>query len=409
MGQRTRQIYQTDLLYVGPTGSNSATGKHFSLAPFFGITGTFTSLNAPAGRSTAEIVSGDNLIAELYRVQSVNWTANKNLTDVNQFGELSAIDRIPLQPPTVTISFDYLVANLINESLIGLNVSSVGSAAAGISCISGLLAGTQSPKNIFIKTVAEGSDAADNNSLSYNILAFGNAFLSSYSSQASVGNFPTASVSFDALNLNGDSIGGSTSGVVIPAVNPTDGTAITGFYYNLPSGLTSYNDAGLSANQGISVLRPGDITLSLGVNDAGDTFFNPTDIKLQSYNFSFNFNQEDLNQLGSKYAYAKVPRFPLLATLQVEAIAGDFVTGKLTEIVGNNSNFNPTITMRKPSDPNTIIARLQIKNAKLDAQSSSLAIGSNKTFSMTFNAQAGGPQDLTKGIFLSGITVNATL
>lgn len=396
---RTRQIYQTDLVYVGPSGNNPATGKHYD--------GSNVDWNVDEITDTTPAQFGPpetNLIQPLFRVQRASWNATKNLTDVNQFGELSAIDRVPLQPPTVQLTFDYLLANLANEHRLGFTVSKNGDTTE-VSFISGILAGTSNPKNYFLKTAAEGSDAIDNNSLVYNVIAIGNGFLSSYSVQAAVGSFPTASVTVDALNVNGDAFNSTTSGYIIPAVRQSDGTQIIGWKYQLPTGVTSLLNSPLTTNKGISALRPGDIQLSLGLAAQGESYFDPNDIKVQSFNLSFDLAQEDLNKLGSKYAFAKVPTFPVNTTLQVEAIAGDFTTARLVEIISGNTSYNPSITMYNAGGTldSDKIAKFTVKNAKLDTQASDLSIGQNKTFSMTFNAQIGGPQQIDAGVFASGI------
>ena len=386
---KTRNIYQIELGYVGPTGSRSATGSHVVDTAQFGNTGA---LAATSG----------NYVAELYRVQRAGWNAQKNLTDVNQFGELAAIDRIPLNPPTVQFNIDWLVSNFVNEKLIGMYVADQNNAEA--SAVSGIIAGNTSPKNYFLKVVSEGSDAIDNAATNYDVLAIGNGFLSSYTAQGAVGSFPTASVTIDALNVKTDSFSSAVPGWPIPAVNPVDGQRITGHWYKLPAGLTSVNDAALTANLGISALRPGDINLDLGIGE-GDTFYAPTDLKVQSYNISFNFNQEDLSKLGTKYAFAKVPVFPVTASLQVEAFVGDLQTGNLVDIVADNRSFNPSITITHPTNPNQVICKYILKNAKLDTQASDLSIGSNRSLSLTFNSQIGGPESVTAGLFFSGITV----
>ena len=230
-------------------------------------------------------------------------------------------------------------------------------------------------------------------------------FISSYTSQGSVGNFPTVTVAIDALNIQADQFSSALPGVPIPAVNPTDGTPITGHWYRLPSGLTSQNDATLTQNLGISALRPGDIVLDLDLNSQGDTFFAPGDLKIQSYNVSFNLNQEDLNQLGSKYAFAKVPTFPVSCSMQIESLVGEFATGNLINMVDDNRSFNPTITIYSPGSRTNVIAKYTLKNAKLDNQSSNLSIGQNKALSLTFTSQIGEPSQLTAGLFASGITV----
>lgn len=391
MSSRQRQIYQSDLLYVGPTGNYAGTGQLSSLQPWNG---------APINVNT--MMSGDSLIYELFRVQSANYSFTKTLTDVNQFGELAAVDRIPLEQPSVNLSFNYLLSNFINEKLLGLTIVTAGN-TQDINVLSGILNSETDGKNFFIKSTSEGTDAVDNSQTTYNVIALGNAFLASYTSQGAVGGFPNADVTIEALNIQSDQIT-NTTGALTPSVRPSDGSITTGYFYRLPTGLTSYNDLGLTANQGISTLRPGDITFNLGLG-AGDGFYDPSDIKIQSYNLSFNLNRENLSKLGSKYAFAKVPVFPVQATMRIDAVVGDFQTGNLTRIVTDNRSFNPTVTITKPDDSATVICQYKLKNAKMDNYEISSAIGSNKSVSMTWTAQLGGPNDLTKGAFFSGVVL----
>lgn len=384
---RIRQIYQTDLLYVGPTGARPATGA--------------LTQNSVWGNMASAANGTGSFIAELFRVQRADHNWNASLTDVNQFGELAAIDRVSLEPPTVGLTFSYYLSNLINESLIGLTVNKAGDATQ-VSCLSGILNATTDQKNYFIKTVGEGNDAIDYNPSTYDVISFGNGYMSSYTAQGSVGNFPTADVTIAALNAQMQSVTHS-AGATTPAVFQADGTQVTGWGYSLPTGLTSYGNTPLTNNQGISVLRPGDITLSLGLG-AGDGFATESDIKAQSFNISVSTNQEDLNKLGTKFAFAKVPRFPVSATLTVNALVGDHQTGSLIEIVNNNKDFNPSINIVKPGT-STTICNYQLKGAKLESQDFSSSIGANKSVNFTFTTQIGGPQDTTHGLFLSGITV----
>lgn len=390
MASRTRMIYQTDIVYCGPSGNAAATGSHFSLAQY----NTIQSLTG---------FSGANLVAELYRIQKADYGWNKALENVNQFGELGAIDRIALRQPTVNLSLSWLLANLVNESLIGFDVNSVGDTQQ-VTCISGILAGVTSPKNFFIKVVAEGNDAISSNT-AYNVIAIGNGFIDSYTAQGAVGGFPTADLTIAALNIQGDSIGVSTTtGAIIPAVNLSNGATIPGWFYNLPTGLSTTRGVPISATNtlGLSALRPGDISVTLGLAPGDCTIVDPTDIKIQSFNFSFNLNQEDLLKLGSKFAYAKVPRFPVDATLTVSALAGDITTGNLTNILNNNGNFNPTVIMNLPGT-STPVAAFSLKGAKLESEEVTSSIGSNKQVNLRFSTQISGPQATAQGVFLSGV------
>ena len=49
----------------------------------------------------------------------------------------------------------------------------------------------------------------------------------------------------------------------------------------------------------------------------------------------------------------------------------------------------------------------RMKGLKIDSQSFSSSIGSNKTVDLTFSTQIGGPKDTANGIFMSGIGFNS--
>jgi len=385
---RLRQIYQTDLLYV-TSGCTPASGQ-LSDSSQWG--------------NPLSFASGASFVSELFRIQKIDNSWTKKLRPVEQFGQLGQLDRVTIDPPEVSLSFSYLLSNLVNENLLGFQVSNAGNPNP-VSCLSGILSSATDDKNYFIKTVAEGSDAISTNPSSYSCISFGNGFVGNYTSQGSVGSFPTVDVSVVALNSQAQSITQGTP-VMTPAVFPANGTNITGWFYQLPTGTTSFNNVGLTNISGLSVLRPGDINLNLSsIMNAGDGYFAPTDIKIQSYNLSFNLNLEDLQQLGSKYAYAKVPKFPVEATLSVTALAGDLQTGSLVEIVNNNLSFNPSITINQPNTT-TPVVYYQLRNAKLDSQASSMNIGTNKTITLSFMTTIGGPSDTVNGVYMSGITAN---
>lgn len=383
---RNRQIYQSDLMYVGPTGAQPATGKHFSLAPYGVI------------KSDPQIASGQNWVAELFRVQTANYSFNKALRDVNQFGELAAIDRITIDQPTVSLDFSYYVANLTNEKNIGLHIST----GSQVSAISGILNATTDTKNYFIRTVGEGDDVVGLVETDSAVVGIGNGFISSYTAEGSVGNFPTATVRVEGLNFE---VTAANSGVRIPAVNPADGNPVTGWYYALPDGTQNRDGATINSSSAfLSVLRPGDIVLNLGIA-SGDGVILESDMKTQSYSLGFDLRRTDLNKLGSKFAFTKVIDFPVTATMTVNTIIGDWMSGSLAEIINNNKTFNPTITIYSPGAARTrpnIIVEYQLKGAKLASQEFTSSIGPSKTANMSFEAQVGGPAS-ANGLFLSGV------
>lgn len=390
---RNRTIYQTESLFVGPS---PATGTHFWNKDHYLQT------------STQNPITG-SLVRELHRVQSANYSYSFNYTDVNQYGELAAIDRIILDQPTVSLDFTYLSANMQNETNLGFTMSS----GSWVSCISGILSKQEDERNYFIKTVDEGADVYANDDITEGtVIAIGNGFISSYSAEGSVGNFPTVSVNVEALNMNWD---GSVSGVNIPAVNPVDGTAITAYKYSLPVGISSptgvyggFGDDLSSAGDAdltISALRPGDITVNIydtgtttAYNDGGASI---SDWKLQSYNISVDLSREPLLKLGSKYAFSREIQFPLNATCSLTADVGDMTTGSLVTLLNNDQAYDVVININKNGTSATAV-QYQLRNAKLESQDFSSSIGSNKSVTMNFTTQIGGPTQTTVGLFMSG-------
>jgi hypothetical protein len=317
-------------------------------------------------------------------------------TDVNQFGQLAAVDRVILNNPTVSLDFSYINANLSNEVVLGFTITS-GNTDSAISTISGFLNKTNDERNYFIRTTAEGTDTianTDATSGNNGVIGIGNAFLTSYSTEGSVGNFPTTTINVEGLNMNFQN---GISGNFVPAVNPVNGLALSNFY-QLPQAV---QNVGIGSGNAISALRPGDITMSLS-----NTLASGVDVdtmNIQSYTLSFDLNRTPIQRLGSKFAFTREIDFPLTVTLSVDAEVTKVNAGNLANLVINDSaTYSPSITIKSPTDSNLVMAKYTLKGAKLDSQEYSSDIGSNKSVTLTFSAQVGGPQDTTNGLFING-------
>ena len=378
---RNRIIYQSEALYAGPA---PATGYHY---------GTF---KAGIGGDSNSINESSSLVRQLQRIQTANYSFNVERTDLNQFGQLAAIDRVILNAPTVSLDFSYLLGNLSNESILGLTIAS-GNSDSLVPAISGFLNKTSDERNYFIRTTSEGTDAVSNTDLSSGnngVIGIGNGVVTSYSTEGSVGNFPTTTVNVEGLNMNFQK---GISGNFVPAVNPVNGQALSN-YYQLPRAI---RDAGLGSGSAISALRPGDITLSLGSSLASGV--DVSGMNIQSYTLSLDLGRTPIQKLGNKFAFTKEIDFPLTATLSVEAQITEMNVGNLANLVADDSaTFSPSITIKNPTDSNMTMAKFLLRGTKLDSQEFSSDIGSNKSVTLTFSTQIGGPQDVNNGLFING-------
>jgi len=440
---RNRVIYQSEAVYVSQSGY---AGDLTATSGFNGDTQDGGWANDKASAACK------NAVSDLHRVQSANYSFSITRQDVNQFGELAAIDRIITDTPTVSFDTSYILSNFDNENKLGFHVTPSGEAASTfVSCISGLIDSTTDAhqKNYFILTTKEGSDAVDNDALNAtgkyeSIIGIGNGFITSYSSEASVGGLPTVSIGVEGMNMNYNVVltgaqvepappegagfrinTGPTPNVVSgisginPAITPSDGTSVDE-YVVLP--IATQNASGAGGGL-ISALRPGDITLSLvagggtdlndimNTSDTPDNLLVGADIKdahIQSYTLSFDLSRTPIQQLGTRFAFARPVDFPITASLSVDAVLADLTTGSISDLINCDTSYDAVIKMKDPTlcdvtadNRQTAVAYL-MRDLKIDSESFTSSIGDNKSVTLDFTCQIGGPEQTNVGVFMSG-------
>lgn len=349
---RKRVIYQSEALFTGPTGSSS--------------------------------------LNQLSRVQTANYGFDITRQDVNQYGQLAAIDRVILEQPTVNLDFSYYANSGQNEQALGFTLGGNKGALADI------LTGGLDLKNYYILVSPEGTDAnIDTFTATGNgkVIGIGNAGLTSYSIEAAVGGFPTVTVNAEGLNMK---FYPQTTGFT-PDVNPQNGAANASTVFNIPTP---------STGDGYTALRPGDI--SFGISGLG---VNASDLKIQSFTLSTDIGRDPIQKLGSKFAFSREITFPVTVTASVEAIIGDIagddnIGNALTDIIcDDGKSYDLTFNLGSPSNNcdstyTPFALQYTLKGAKLDSQAFSSAIGDNKSVTLDFSAQIGGPNDQNKGLFI---------
>lgn len=377
---KARIISQTEAVYV----STGTTATGLMLWP--GGTGHGGGRFGGAGT-----VNG---LKQLHRIQSANYSVNVTRTDIDQFGQLSALDRIILQSPTVSLSLDYLVANAYNAGTLGFTVDG----SAGMA--SGILTKEQDEKNYFICTSREGVDAIGNNDAASTqfTIGIGNGFITNFTAAGSVGNFATESVTIEGLNLV--TYVGST-GLPSPAIIPSGGQRVSTVGNNnfiIPQAIS-----GVAGS--VAAIRPGDITVSLNDPVLGPSV---SDMKIQSYNISVPLARTPLNKLGSPFAFSKELQFPINATLSLEAELGDMVTGDISALYCNDTEQSIAVTLRKPQcgGGGPIAVVYTLTGAKLESQSYTSQIGQNKRVSLQYVSSIGGPSDYAHNLVISGTTTS---
>jgi hypothetical protein len=439
---RNRVIYNCEAVYVGET---PCTGAHKGVA---------------LGNTWYEVAH------EIRRVQDASYGFNIPRRDVNQFGELAAIDRVVVEAPTASFGFSYLAHSFSAESGIGFKVNQVNfgftgsdvvTLASNQSCLTQILSRSGEPRNYFALTLIEGRDASyepnDPTTETFwtgaTAIGVGNGYISSYSAEGSVGNFPRTQVQIEGFNIRFMKASGwagpltdTYEGWIGTAFSDAEGIPTTGYIFHNPSvfpssGISVSPVPGLGHPSGlnmsilpihttsqepvlndstygrmVSVIKPGDITLDLKqyetMTDVAEAGLDISDAKIQGYNLNLPFSRQPLNKLGSKFPFSQEIEFPIQITLQVDAIVGDLVTGNLSDIVALDKKYNLNVNLKGnqrgviTSSTNHIIMRYRILGAKLDSVSYNSSLAGQKTASLSFSCQVGSSNQTGVGLFMDG-------
>jgi hypothetical protein len=359
---RNRVIYQSQALFAAPTGESMIVSANHSLR----------------------------------RVQSCNYNFSVTRQDINQYGELAAIDRLILQEPTVAVDLSYYFEPTgFNEAHLGFRTN----AATGTSTVTDHMLDyiissgeNYDQKNIYVLVSDAGIDANDTTAMSpttvEGIIGIGNAFLTSWSLDAAVGAIPTVSCALEGQNIV--FTGGVTGSYNIGNPAVVDGTDMSSSPVTLPDGAGLFD----SATQ-IAAVRPGDITLTLGATNSDNSpmfGLNESDLKIQSASVAMTIGREPIRKLGKAFAFAREITFPINCTMSVNAIVGTSASNKLYTLMTTNGDSSKYYCELKLVGYVGAIARtsyVMLKGAKLDSQNFTSSIGPNKTVTLELSAQIG--------------------
>lgn len=359
---RNRVIYQSQALFAAPTGESMIVSANHSLR----------------------------------RVQSCNYNFSVTRQDINQYGELAAIDRLILQEPTVAVDLSYYFEPTgFNEAHLGFRTD----AATGTSTVTDHMldyiissGANYDQKNIYVLVSDAGIDANDTTAMSpttvEGIIGIGNAFLTSWSLDAAVGAIPTVSCALEGQNIV--FTGGVTGSYNIGNPAVVDGTDVTNLPVTLPDGAGMFD----SATQ-IAAVRPGDITLTLGATNSDNSpmfGLNESDLKIQSASVAMTIGREPIRKLGKAFAFAREITFPINCTMSVNAIVGTSASNKLYTLMttnGDSSKYYCELKLVGYQGATAHAAYVMLKGAKLDSQNFTSSIGPNQTVTLELSAQIG--------------------
>jgi len=412
-------------LYTDAAAWNAGLEKYYEVDPATNLPFIADKNTVPVGLLLQPFYGDyENLVQQIHRVQSANYSFTINRTDVNVFGQLARIDSISLEPPTVNLDFTYYPTDGFNERNLGLyvqspsdNVGLMGGTDV-VNAAKDLMKTDKAGQNYYILTTPENSDAFNTASANgdRSVIGLGNGYLTDYTFEASVGSIPSVSATVELYNAKSDN---GTININTPAVNLTDGTPVENTKFTIAHPESDRGDnRGMVPSTGsfpesqITALRPGDIKLEIP-NELGmfSTIEGEDGFNIQSFSISLPLSRTPIERIGSRYAFSRAVDVPVTVSMSVNALIGELGTGNLAKLIDDCNEYNVRVKIKAQalcgtpytSENRTDAMIFDFKGARLDSESISSDIGSNKSVDLSWSAQLGGLEDLDHGVFISGL------
>lgn len=355
---RSRVIYQSEGLFVSNDINSTGVSDHYSVS----------------------------------RVQSANYGFSISRQDVNQYGQLGRIDSLVLEAPTVNLDFSYYLTNGTNESALGFSTD------PSVGFLSGLM-GASSGQNVYVLTSFEGEDLDSDSYTGFSVISVGNAYLTDYTLDFGIGQIPTVSTNFEAANISSQigltkASGENFTGIINASVNPITNIKNT----NQIELSNSIND-----NASVAAIMPKNVDVTIsggGLSTITNLSTNEEGAHIQTASLSVSTSRSSLERFGTTIPYARVIDFPVTVNFSVNALVNELTERNMADLLQNESGIYIDLDFK--DQDNITSCKYTISGAKLDSESFSSSIGSNKLVDLSFSAQVGGPRDLQHNIFFSG-------
>ena len=329
--------------------------------------------------------SNENNLTGLKRVQSATLDVSFNRQRFKQIGSPNYVGDVNITNPNITLGVDYLYSNGTNEVVLGLNVNGASSA---------VLSGLRSPVQDNNYYILFGSGTKDEVLLTdtdtdfkdnFNITALGNCFLNSYAIQGAVGEVVGVSASVQADNVE---VMPYTTGHSIPAISQSTKAPDTTYAYKVKTQFfkNTTNQDGLIesalAPSGIKLTLPNNVNVpGLEFTGAGNSAF------INSFGLEFSIDRTALYGFGSIYPYGRRALLPVLGSLNLSAIASEFQSGTLYDLVKlhDNADRGYGFTVDFIGESGATGLQIEVEGAKMDAQGLSESIGDNALINANFS------------------------
>jgi len=272
--------------------------------------------------------------ADLVRVQSMSYGFSHKAIDVKGVGSDKLFTRNGqspvIQAPDVNCNIEYLFCEGQNESRAGLYIGERSSilknfiSSSTTDDINIIVVASDKDSNRDVNFLKNEQDFND-----YNIIGFGNSFLTNYTYKASVGSLPSCSMSYSSSNLRFD---------IYDQLNRPKFPSVKLGVNNLPSveelALVpgSFSGSGSAVGEQhifddhyipeISAIRPGDVKIIMTKisGSRGGARLDYIYAAIQNIEINLPIPRQDIYGMGSNYIFNRKLKLPIVGQLSVDMV-----------------------------------------------------------------------------------------
>lgn len=329
------------------------------------------------------VQTGDGNILQLSRVQECTIGFETPSEAISSLDD--NVDLVRLQPPTASVTLEYLSTNGLNERSIGFITN--GRTGAFIKL--------DEEKNFFVVAQNDGSDAANGNPSISSTIAVGNALLQGYTLAATVGDFARTTLDFTALNvcINPENTG------LNPAIDYKNGENFSGTYVLPPITDQVYINS-MNPAEDVTAIAAKDIVLlfssgaSLGVSLTGEY-----GCQLQNFNLNLTFERESAMSMGDRYPSSRSITYPVTVELQAEAHINRFTHECLRNYFCDVEQHSVQILLKQPCS-DLVAFEIGLNNLRLEQQAFVMTIGEVDVVNFTWRGVIKNAFDTGSNMFI---------
>jgi|TARA_R110002012_G_scaffold134553_1_gene287978 hypothetical protein len=321
-------------------------------------------------------------------VQDVSFSTSFPHEQLKQIGNTSLAVNDTFYQPDVSLDISYLPnIDLNNEKF---NFFSLGGTNDLRPALSGV---SNASTNFYVfNDPIQGEDALTDlsfstnlNLTSYEVLAFGNAFLTNYSLSYAIGGMPLVSTSYICSNMKFETAAGTSIESVAINLESGNNNEVGNCNFNFTNGSKTpdlVHPVGGGSKVTMQNLQVGGQVLS------GIHF-------LQSVNLNVSLPRISSYGLGSDYAYNRKLQLPAQGSFTAKSLVSGFQEGEITGLLANESSYSFEVILQDAGS-NKVLYR--IEEAKLESFSYGMPVNDQMTFDSTFSF----PVDEGGGLLISG-------